>query len=53
MDSNGAPFDYAPFPTLVMASEVGANGIFVRVACVVPIVTIFFFIIDVLVVDRQ
>jgi hypothetical protein len=54
INNDGIPFDYVAFPTtLAMASEVGANGIFVQVACVVPIVTISFFIIDALVVDRQ
>jgi hypothetical protein len=36
-----------------MASEIDSNGIFVRVAGFVPILAIFFFIIDALVVDQQ
>jgi hypothetical protein len=35
-----------------MASEIDSNGIFVRVGFV-PILAIFFFIIDALVVDQQ
>jgi hypothetical protein len=50
---SGAPFDYVPFPTLAMASEIDGNGIFVLAAGFVPILTIFFFIIDALVVDQQ
>jgi hypothetical protein len=36
-----------------MASERDGNGILVQVARVVPILTIFFFAIEALVVDRQ
>jgi hypothetical protein len=47
---NDIPFDNSP---LLPRSQIDGNGIFVRVAGVVPILTIFFFVIDSLVVDRH
>jgi hypothetical protein len=40
--SNGTLFDCFPFPTLAKASCINVNGIFVRVAGIVAMLTIIF-----------